>query len=278
MDLFKGLPKEVTKHLVERSKGIIETDEHCELHPRHLKLLLPSGEIVCPVCHKDSRDGQVSSEKSKEYFENSVDGRRQYLNRHSIVSNKMVLDKGFKTFFTRNENEAKIRKAAEKLVVSIAASEPVNVYLQGAPGSGKSHLSMAMLKNANSIANGKRCLFVNFPALQQKIRASYNNSYSEDSEGSYIQQMITADILVLDDIASEVNPLNMSGKVSDFSARILYSVMDARAEAKPTILTSNVSWADLQKLIDPRVASRMSYQLNILSFYGIKDKRNNKVG
>ncbi|MDU3686263.1 MAG: ATP-binding protein [Enterococcus faecalis] len=278
MDLFKGLPKEVTKHLVERSKGIIETDEYCELHPRHLKLLLPSGEIVCPVCHKDSRDGQVSSEKSKEYFENSVDGRRQYLNKHSIVSNKMILDKGFKTFFTRNENEAKIRKAAEKLVVSIAASEPINVYLQGTPGSGKSHLSMAMLKNANSIANGKRCLFVNFPALQQKIRASYNNSYSEDSEGSYIQQMITADILVLDDIASEVNPLNMSGKVSDFSARILYSVMDARAEAKPTILTSNVSWADLQKLIDPRVASRMSYQLNVLNFYGIKDKRNNKVG
>lgn len=275
MDILRSLPPEVAKHLVERSKGIIETDEHCELHPRHIKLLLPNGDIICPVCYGEQRDGQVMTKKTKEYYENSVDGRRQYLNKHSIVSNKMVLDKGFKTFFTRNEKEAKIRKEAEQLVLSVAASEPINIYLQGAPGSGKSHLSMAMLKNANSLANGKRCLFVNFPTLQQKIRASYNNSFSGDSEGSYIQQMIAADILVLDDVASEVNPLNMSGKVSDFSARILYSVMDARAEAKPTIITSNISWNDLQKLIDPRVASRMSYRLRVLSFSDINDKRKN---
>lgn len=278
MDLLKGLPDEVAKHLVEHSKGIIETDEYCEIHPRHPKLMLPNGKLVCPVCYGETRDGEVRTAKSKEYYENSVDGRRQYLKEQSIVSNKMIFDKGFKTFFTRNEHEAKIRKEAESLVMDIAASEPMNIYLQGAPGSGKSHLSMAMLKNANSLANGKRCMFVNFPALQQKIRASYNNNFSEDSEGNYIQKMINAEILVLDDIASEVNPLAISGKVSDFSARILYSVMDARAELKPTIMTSNISWNELQKVIDPRVASRMSYRLRVLSFYEIKDKRKNKVG
>ncbi|EGO7832333.1 ATP-binding protein [Enterococcus faecalis] len=278
MDLLKGLPDEVAKHLVEHSKGIIETDEYCEIHPRHPKLMLPNGNLVCPVCYGETRDGEVRTAKSKEYYENSVDGRRQYLKEQSIVSNKMIFDKGFKTFFTRNEHETKIRKEAESLVMEIAASEPMNIYLQGAPGSGKSHLSMAMLKNANSLANGKRCMFVNFPALQQKIRASYNNNFSEDNEGNYIQKMINAEILVLDDIASEVNPLAISGKVSDFSARILYSVMDARSELKPTIITSNISWNELQKVIDPRVASRMSYRLRVLSFYEIKDKRKNKVG
>ncbi|WP_207463184.1 ATP-binding protein [Enterococcus faecalis] len=278
MDLLKGLPDEVAKHLVEHSKGIIETDEYCEIHPRHPKLMLPNGNLVCPVCYGETRDGEVRTAKSKEYYENSVDGRRQYLKEQSIVSNKMIFDKGFKTFFTRNEHETKIRKEAESLVMEIAASEPMDIYLQGAPGSGKSHLSMAMLKNANSLANGKRCMFVNFPALQQKIRASYNNNFSEDNEGNYIQKMINAEILVLDDIASEVNPLAISGKVSDFSARILYSVMDARSELKPTIITSNISWNELQKVIDPRVASRMSYRLRVLSFYEIKDKRKNKVG
>jgi DNA replication protein DnaC len=85
--------------------------------------------------------------------------------------------------------------------------------------------------------------------------------------------MINADILVLDDIASEVNPLTMKGNVSDFSARILYAVMDARAENKPTIITSNIPWKDLEKMIDPRVYSRMRFRNKVISFFGIKDKR-----
>lgn len=273
MDLLSGLPKEVVENLMEHSKGILELDEYCEIHPRYKKMLFPDGRIICPVCYKDERDGQVSAENSEAYYADSVEGMRKYLYKNSIVSNKFVLDKGFKTFFAKTKEEKAIRDKATNLLEPLASGESMTVYLQGAPGSGKTHLASSMIKNINALVNGKRCLFMNFPTLQQRIRASYNNPMSNDSEGKFIDQMIQADILVLDDIASEINPLSIQGQVSDFSARLLYAVMDARAENKPTIITSNIPWQELERLIDPRVYSRMSHKKRIISFSGIADKR-----
>lgn len=273
MDLLSGLPKEVAENLMEYSKGILEVDEHCEKHPRYKKLLLPNGEAVCPVCYRDKRDGLVSQENSEAYYADNVEGRRRSLYKNSIVSNKAVLDRGFKTFFARTDAERSLLQEAKLLIEPLASSEPITVYLQGAPGCGKTHLASALIQNVNALANGKRCLFMNFPALQQRIRASYNDQQSQDSEGKFINQMIHADILVLDDIASEINPLDMKGNVSDFSARILYAVMDARAENRPTIITSNIPWKDLEKMIDPRVYSRMRFKNKVISFAGVRDKR-----
>lgn len=278
MDLLSGLPKEVANNLMEHSKGILEVDEYCEIHPRYKKMQLPDGRLICPVCYKDERDGVVSKENSEAYYADSVEGRRKYLYKNSVVSNKSILDKGFKTFFTKNDAERNIRQEATLLIEPLASSEPMTVYLQGAPGSGKTHLASSMIKNVNALANGKRCLFMNFPTLQQRIRASYNNPISNDSEGKFIDQMTQADILVLDDIASEINPLSIKGQVSDFSARILYAVMDARAESKPTIITSNIPWKDLGELLDPRVYSRMSHKIKVITFSGIKDKRKGAIG
>lgn len=273
MNLLSGLPKEVVNRLQERAQGVLEVEATCDKHPRYNKLLMPDGEIICPVCHKDERDAVVAEEKTKEYLQNTVEGRRQYMYDESIISNRKLLEKGFKDFHINTKQEATIRKKAESLALDIAASEPINVYFQGVPGCGKSHLAMGLLRNANALANGKRCLFVNFPALKQKIRSSYDQQYSEETEPKLIKKMIAADILVLDDIADEINPKTQKTQVSDFSARILYAVMDARGETKPTIFTSNISWPDLKKLLDQRVTSRMSYRQEILSFNEITDKR-----
>lgn len=278
MDLLSGLSKEVVENIMEHSKGILEIDEYCEKHPRYKKMMLPDGRVICPVCYKDGRDGLVSKENSEAYYADSVEGRRKYLYKNSVVSNKSVLDKGFKTFFTKTDNEKSIRQEATLLIEPLASGEAMTVYLQGAPGTGKSHLASSMIKNINALANGKKCLFMNFPTLQQRIRASYNNQMSNDSEGKFIDQMTQADILVLDDIASEINPLSIQGQVSDFSARILYAVMDARAESKPTIITSNIPWRELENLLDPRVYSRMSHKIKVITFSGIRDKRKGEIG
>ncbi|MDH6364698.1 DNA replication protein DnaC [Enterococcus sp. PF1-24] len=276
MNLLDGLPKEVANSLIEKSHGILETDEFCELHPRYKKMLRPDGETVCPVCYRERRDKIVANEKSKEYYTNTVDGKRQYLYEESIVSNKLIFDKGLKEFEERSDLEKGLKEKSKRLIQPLASLEPVTVYLQGNAGTGKSHLAMAMLKNANQLSKGNRCLFVNFPTLQQRIRASYDNKYAEDSESVYINKMVGASILVLDDIANEVNPSNLQGRVSDFSARILYAVMEARAESKPTIITSNIAWEELQKLLDPRVVSRMSHRLTLISFDKVSDKRKGK--
>lgn len=278
MDLFEGLPEQVKKNIVERSKGILESDEPCELHPRYMKMLLPDDRLVCPVCYREERDGEVRQAKSREYYENSVIGKREYLYNESIVASRNILHKGLRDFYARDAKEKELLKEAKLLTHDVAASDPMTIYFQGIPGSGKTHLAMALMQNANALANGKRFLFVNFPTLQQQIRASYDKSFSDTlTESDYIRLMIECDVLAIDDIGSEINPLTMQGRVSDFSDRILYNVMEGRAERKPTILTSNISWNDLQVLLDPKVISRMSYRLKIISFDGVTDKRKDRT-
>lgn len=273
MDLLSGLPEGVKSSLMEHSKGILEVDEYCDEHPRYKKMLMPDGRMICPVCYKDERDNQVSVENSEAYYADTEEGRRKYLYKSSVVSNKFILDRGFKTFFAKTNPEKELLQEAKLLIEPLASSEPITVYLQGPPGCGKTHLASAMIKNSNALAGGKRCLFMNFPALQQRIRASYSEPSDGESEAKFIDQMTQADILVLDDIANEINPLSIQGQVSDFSARILYAVMDARAENKPTIITSNIPWKNLENLLDPRVYSRMSHRLRVISFSNVDDKR-----
>ena len=54
--------------------------------------------------------------------------------------------------------------------------------------------------------------------------------------------------------------------------------MDARAESKPTIITSNIPWKELENLLDPRVYSRMSHKIKVITFSGIRDKRKGAIG
>lgn len=267
------LPQEASKRFREKLNGIEETTTPCEIHPRYMKMKLPNGKVICPVCYGQQRDARLSEERTEQYYAGTTEGKRMYLYRESIVANKNLLKKGTKDFINKTQEESAIKRQANRLVMPLATGEPLNVFMQGRPGTGKSHLAMGFLKNVNELSKGIHCLYVNFPTLQQKVRASFNGEDDRYSEPLMIEKMAKADVLVLDDIANEINPLSKKGMVSDFSARILYAVMDARAETKGTIFTSNISWPELQKLIDPRVSSRISYRLQVLSFDNIQDKR-----
>lgn len=275
MDNFLDLmPADVKQRLEESGSLYVETADFCPKHPRQPIVRFNDGSLRCLACFNEDRGNIESDRRLKNFGDYRKLDRKGYLERYSIVSNEKLFKKGTRNYIGRTQREKEVKHLAVELTKELVAGGIFNVYMHGNPGCGKSHLSMGMLQNVNHLSeNGMKCLFVNFPTLQQKIRASFNSNGQTYSETNMIQRMMAADLLVLDDIGSEINPTTKKGMVSDFSARILYAVMDARSEAKPTIITSNISWQELEKMIDSRVYSRMAYNLKLVPFDAITDKR-----
>lgn len=274
MDLIGSLPADLKKKAVERSNGIIETDEKCEIHHRYNKSLMPDGEVICPKCYVERNNELVEKTWTQKQYESSAKGRRDYLYNNSILYNKTILEKGLKDFYNRSNAETKVKNEMTIIARKITNGEVMNVFLQGGAGRGKSHLAMATLKNVNELSKDKRCLFANLSKVLELIRASFNNSLEKKDEAYYVNLLGKCDVLVLDDIGAELS-LNTAKQASDFTSRVLYSILDAR-EDKVTIFTSNFSIERLAEVLDERLISRINSNIRLVSFDGVLDKRSQK--
>lgn len=270
------IPKELEKRMVERSNGILETDEPCDVkgHEKYFKYAMPNGTLVCPKCYCSQTTDDFAEQKTESYYLSTEEGRKNYLYRNSILGNAKLLEKGFRDFINKTEEESRVKRETMDISKVLASEQVYNVFIFGGPGKGKSHLAMAMVKNINELASKKKCLYVNMARLLDLIRKTFNDSYNLKDEAFYIEMLSSVEILVIDDIGAELS-LNSNKKASDFSSRVLYSVLDAR-EDKSTIFTSNLSIGELSNLFDKRIISRITSNLKTISFGEITDKRLNK--
>ena len=110
-------------------------------------------------------------------------------------------------------------------------------------GSGKTYLASAIC-NSMMRTHRRRTKFVN---VSQLIEISKGN------EQDGIQQLIDAEVLVLDD-------LGQKGTGTEWINDLLYNIFENRGNRKRlTIVTSNISPQELQ--IDDRIADRMNQQM-----------------
>src|SRR5215472_5165156 len=115
------------------------------------------------------------------------------------------------------------------------------MLLYGDCGTGKTHLAAAILKEL-ILRKGARCLFRGYSALLKQIQATYSRQVVADEETgvvlteySILQNVIQADVLVLDDLGAE--------KSSEWTLSLLYHVINERYNAQCiTIITTNLPW------------------------------------
>lgn len=116
----------------------------------------------------------------------------------------------------------------------------------GAPGTGKTHLAIGVIKAITSVGTAR------FLTVQGAIR-SIKDSWAKDSdvsESKAIARLTGPDLLVLDEVGVQFG--------STFETNALFDVLNSRyLDEKPTILLSNLDFDEVKKYLGERVLDRM---------------------
>jgi len=151
----------------------------------------------------------------------------------------------FGTFIAADRSQC-VRDA--KLMAEDCAAQGLSLVIMGEPGSGKTHLSVAMAHEY--ISRGKSAIFISVIELLDSIKAGF-----EDRTLKIESAVKEADFVVIDDLGAQRDNMWVTER--------LFELIDYRyREKKPMAITSNAmdmnQFANLAGKRGAMIASRMS--------------------
>lgn len=230
-------------------KAPVKKTVHCDIHGDFVSVqnpLFPFIWSTCPKCKEIEKQEREKEEREalaiakKASWENRVE--------HAFIPPRFK-DKNFENFIVETIHQ----KEAFKFAKSYADEFEKNlkrgrsVIFCGAPGTGKTHLAIAIM---NSIMkNDFSAFFTSVSRLMRAIKDTWRKD-SESSELKIMNDLIFPDLLVIDEIGVQFG--------SETEKNFLFDVVNSRYEnVKPSILISNLTKDEIKAFIGERVFDRM---------------------
>ena len=138
-----------------------------------------------------------------------------------------------------------------------------SLILQGGTGLGKTHLSLSIASEVIDKGYG-----VIYGSSQNIATTLERERFSRDSDDETNRLLLGCDLLILDDLGTEFS--------TSFVEAAVYNIINTRLMAqRPTIISTNLSFLEMQKRYSERFVSRIIGSYIRLQFYG-KDVRQQK--
>lgn len=175
-----------------------------------------------------------------------------------LIESSKISDKfrqcGFKNFVTQDKPQviSDMRQLAisyYRAFEAIRDTEQNSLLFSGQPGSGKTHLLMAI---ANTLMQEKLVPVAYFP-YQDGMREISANNFEKKNE--IINKMCEVDVLFIDDL---FKPIGGEVKVHTWQGSIIAEVTNYRyLHTKPMLISTELSPLELLESFDQAAASRM---------------------
>ncbi len=152
----------------------------------------------------------------------------------------------------------KAQQQAYRAARFILSGEWQGAMVFGPTGTGKT--TWARLVYQTFVEDGTIAVWQNFVALQDKLRATYDDGYEGPSAEHLIAPLLTADVLVLDDLGSPTRALqaHKAAVYAEDIVKLLYRIFDTRLTKQMiTIVTTNLGKDDLYAQLGEQVTSRL---------------------
>lgn len=136
------------------------------------------------------------------------------------------------------------------------SDESKSIFMSGKTGLGKTHLSLAIAKEV--AAKGKNVVYGSAQELFRKIEKEH---FSSGNEENYYDYILNCDLLIIDDLGTEFE--------SKFNLSQIYNIINTRQNyGLPTVISTNLTGAELQERYKERVMSRIIGGYDCLFFLG----------
>lgn len=224
----------------------------------HSKWHDPLTDGLCDECiakaerEKKAEDAQKERERQWEYRERNIE---KLLGEAGVPT--AYKTKSFDDYNRLDKVRQEIHTTASKFAAALVGNtfkDKYGLFLGGARGVGKTHLGIAIMREA--ILAGIKSRFENFPRALLRIKGTFGKNDGPD-ERQLIERTASVPFLVLDDLGKET--------LGSWAKTTAYLIINEREfEGLPFIITSNLFIDEIATLYDDAIASRINGACRII--------------